>query len=268
MNHKIVDTHCHLDFSDFQNDLNRVIENAKNNNVEYFLSISVNLDKFKNIYLLTKKYKNIWCSTGIHPNNVSTKLEVDDLKKVKNQLLKNAAKKKVIGIGETGLDYYRNKENRINQLKSFEVHMDVSNEMDCPIIIHTRNAENDTINHLNKYSKIYNLKGLIHCFSSTKELARSALNNGLYISFSGIITFKNVDDIINILKFVPLDRILVETDSPYLAPLPNRGKRNEPAFVKYTLKKISEIKKINYENLAEITTKNFFSLFKKAKYEY
>ena len=144
--------------------------------------------------------------------------------------------------------------------------MNVSSEMNCPIIIHTRNAEKDTINHLNQYSKMYNLKGLIHCFSSTKELAKSALDNGFYISFSGIVTFKNVNNILNILKFVPLDRILVETDSPYLAPLPNRGKRNEPAFVRYTLKKIAEIKKIKYENLAEITTNNFFSLFKNIKY--
>ncbi len=254
----IVDSHCHLDFKDFQDDLDLVIKKAYNSNVKHMLSISVNLEDFNNVYKVANSYDNIYCTTGIHPNNVP--------KNKNNELLfeklsLNLNKKKVIGVGETGLDFYRNEENRINQIEYFNTHLEVSGLFNYPTIVHTRNAEKDTINCIEKAVKKHSTKGLIHCFTSTMELAKKVLDEGFYISFSGIITFKKVDDLIDVVKYVPLDRILVETDAPFLAPMPFRGKRNEPSFVTHTLKKISEIKKKKVEDMAQITTNNFFNLF-------
>ena len=254
----IVDSHCHLDFKDFQDDLDLVIKKAYNSNVKHMLSISVNLEDFNNVYKVANSYDNIYCTTGIHPNNVP--------ENKKNELLfeklsLNLKKKKVIGVGETGLDFYRNEENRINQIEYFNTHLEVSGLFNYPTIVHTRNAEKDTINCIEKAVKKHSTKGLIHCFTSTMELAKKVLDEGFYISFSGIITFKKVDDLIDVVKYVPLDRILVETDAPFLAPMPFRGKRNEPSFVTHTLKKIAEIKKKKVEDMAQITTNNFFNLF-------
>ena len=254
----IVDSHCHLDFKDFQDDLDLVIKKAYNSNVKHMLSISVNLEDFNNVYKVANSYDNIYCTTGIHPNNVP---ENKNNELLFEKLSLNLNKKKVIGVGETGLDFYRNEENRINQIEYFNTHLEVSGLFNYPTIVHTRNAEKDTINCIEKAVKKHSTKGLIHCFTSTMELAKKVLDKGFYISFSGIITFKKVDDLIDVVKYVPLDRILVETDAPYLAPIPFRGKRNEPSFVTHTLKKIAEIKKKNVEDMAQITTNNFFNLF-------
>ena len=254
----IVDSHCHLDFKDFQDDLDLVIKKAYDSNVKHMLSISVNLEDFKNVYKVANSYDNIYCTTGIHPNNVP---ENKNNELLFEKLSLNLKKKKVIGVGETGLDFYRNEENRINQIEYFNTHLEVSGLFNYPTIVHTRNAEKDTINCIEKAVKKHSTKGLIHCFTSTMELAKKVLDEGFYISFSGIITFNKVDDLIDVVKYVPLDRILVETDAPYLAPIPFRGKRNEPSFVTHTLKKIAEIKKKNVEDMAQITTNNFFNLF-------
>ena len=254
----IVDSHCHLDFKDFQDDLDLVIKKAYDSNVKHMLSISVNLEDFNNVYKVANSYDNIYCTTGIHPNNVP---ENKNNELLFEKLSLNLNKKKVIGVGETGLDFYRNEENRINQIEYFNTHLEVSGLFNYPTIVHTRNAEKDTINCIEKAVKKHSTKGLIHCFTSTMELAKKVLDEGFYISFSGIITFKKVDDLIDVVKYVPLDRILVETDAPYLAPIPFRGKRNEPSFVTHTLKKIAEIKKKNVEDMAQITTNNFFNLF-------
>ena len=254
----IVDSHCHLDFKDFQDDLDLVIKKAYNSNVKHMLSISVNLEDFNNVYKVANSYDNIYCTTGIHPNNVPEKKNNELLFE---KLSLNLNKKKVIGVGETGLDFYRNEENRINQIEYFNTHLEVSGLFNYPTIVHTRNAEKDTINCIEKAVKKHSTKGLIHCFTSTMELAKKVLDEGFYISFSGIITFKKVDDLIDVVKYVPLDRILVETDAPFLAPMPFRGKRNEPSFVTHTLKKIAEIKRKNVEDMAQITTDNFFNLF-------
>ena len=254
----IVDSHCHLDFKDFQDDLDLEIKKAYNSNVKHMLSISVNLEDFKNIYKVANSYDNIYCTTGIHPNNVP---ENKNNELLFEKLSLNLNKKKVIGVGETGLDFYRNEENRINQIEYFNTHLEVSGLFNYPTIVHTRNAEKDTINCIEKAVKKHSTKGLIHCFTSTMELAKKVLDEGFYISFSGIITFKKVDDLIDVVKYVPLDRILVETDAPFLAPMPFRGKRNEPSFVTHTLKKIAEIKKKKIEDMAQITTNNFFNLF-------
>ena len=254
----IVDSHCHLDFKDFQDDLYLVIKKAYNSNVKHMLSISVNLEDFNNVYKVANSYDNIYCTTGIHPNNVP---ENKNNELLFEKLSLNLNKKKVIGVGETGLDFYRNEENRINQIEYFNTHLEVSGLFNYPTIVHTRNAEKDTINCIEKAVKKYSTKGLIHCFTSTMELAKKVLDEGFYISFSGIITFKKVDDLIEVVKYVPLDRILVETDAPFLAPMPFRGKRNEPSFVTHTLEKIAEIKKKKVEDMAQITTNNFFNLF-------
>ncbi len=254
----IVDSHCHLDFKDFQDDLDLVIKKAYNSNVKHMLSISVNLEDFNNVYKVANSYDNIYCTTGIHPNNVP---ENKNNELLFEKLSLNLNKKKVIGVGETGLDFYRNEENRINQIEYFNTHLEVSGLFNYPTIVHTRNAEKDTINCIEKAVKKHSTKGLIHCFTSTMELAKKVLDEGFYISFSGIITFKKVDDLIDVVKYVPLDRILVETDAPFLAPMPFRGKRNEPSFVTHTLKKIAEIKKKKVEDMAQITTNNFFNLF-------
>ena len=254
----IVDSHCHLDFKDFQDDLDLVIKKAYDSNVKHMLSISVNLEDFNNVYKVANSYDNIYCTTGIHPNNVP---ENKNNELLFEKLSLNLNKKKVIGVGETGLDFYRNEENRINQIEYFNTHLEVSGLLNYPTIVHTRNAEKDTINCIEKAVKKHSTKGLIHCFTSTMELAKKVLDEGFYISFSGIITFKKVDDLIDVVKYVPLDRILVETDAPFLAPMPFRGKRNEPSFVTHTLKKIAEIKKKKVEDMAQITTNNFFNLF-------
>ena len=156
MKNKIVDSHCHLNFEDFKHDLDTVIQNAKEKDVDYMLSISVNLEKFEEIYNLTQKYKNVWCTTGVHPNNVPKKLDIQYITKLISQLLKNLLKKKVVGIGETGLDYYRSFENKQNQIDFFETHMQVSGETNSPTVIHTRNADEDTIFFLNQFVKKYN----------------------------------------------------------------------------------------------------------------
>ena len=254
----IVDSHCHLDFKDFQDDLDLVIKKAYDSNVKHMLSISVNLEDFNNVYKVANSYDNIYCTTGIHPNNVP---ENKNNELLFEKLSLNLNKKKVIGVGETGLDFYRNEENRINQIEYFNTHLEVSGLFNYPTIVHTRNAEKDTINCIEKAVKKHSTKGLIHCFTSTMELAKKVLDEGFYISFSGIITFKKVDDLIDVVKYVPLDRILVETDAPFLAPMPFRGKRNEPSFVTHTLKKIAEIKRKNVEDMSQITTDNFFNLF-------
>ena len=254
----IVDSHCHLDFKDFHDDLDLVIKNAYDANVKHMLSISVNLEDFNNVYKVANSYDNIYCTTGIHPNNVP---ENKNNELLFEKLSLNLNKKKVIGVGETGLDFYRNEENRINQIEYFNTHLEVSGLFNYPTIVHTRNAEKDTINCIEKAVKKHSTKGLIHCFTSTMKLAKKVLDEGFYISFSGIITFKKVDDLIDVVKYVPLDRILVETDAPFLAPMPFRGKRNEPSFVTHTLKKIAEIKRKNVKDMAQITTDNFFNLF-------
>ena len=265
---KIVDSHCHLDFKDFDDDRDKIISNAKKTNVNYFLTISVNLEDFEKVRKVTQNYENIWCTTGIHPNNVSTETDSIQLDDIQNKLLVNLKNKKVVGLGETGLDFFRGKENRINQIESFMLHLFLSGKKRYPTIVHTRDADDDTMNCLDESVKKYSSTGLIHCFTSTKQFAKKALDNGFYISFSGIITFKNAIDLVDVVKYVPTDKLLVETDSPYLAPVPFRGKRNEPSYVNYTLEKISEIKKIKKQELINITTKNFFTLFSKIKNDY
>ena len=262
---KIVDSHCHLDFKDFDSDRDKIVNNAKLTNVDYLLTISVNLEDFEKVHEVTQNYENIWCTTGIHPNNVSSETDTIQLDDIQNRISENLKNKKVVGLGETGLDFFRGKKNRNNQIESFMLHLFLSGEKKYPTIVHTRDADDDTINCLDESVKKYSSTGLIHCFTSTKQFAKKALDNGFYISFSGIITFKNAIDLVDVVKYVPTDKLLVETDSPYLAPVPFRGKRNEPIFIKDIAKKVSTIKEKSINEIVSQTNKTAEKFFKKLK---
>ena len=253
----IVDSHCHLDFSELFNQLNEVIHRAENNQVKCFLTICTTLESFERIKLIINKYKNIYGTFGIHPHetkkftNVDSKFILDLKKKYK----------KVIGIGETGLDFYYNYSDKKIQIKSFIEHIHAASELNIPIIVHSRNAEIDTYEIIKSEIKNSNLKVLIHCFTGSKNFAKKLLDLNCYISLSGIITFKNSAELADTASYIPIEKLLVETDSPYLAPLPYRGKTNEPSFIIQTIEKLSKIKKISKESVIENTTKNFKELF-------
>ncbi len=223
-------------------------------------TICTEMAEFDEVYAISEENEGVFCSVGVHPND-SGKQDVVTAA----GLIAKTSKKKVIGIGETGLDYHYEYSDREFQKRSFLEHIIAARETGLPLIIHTREAEEDTIKILNDEISKGNFKFLIHCFTSTKQLADEAIKLGGYISLSGIITFKNAQSIRDALTDVPLDRILVETDSPYLAPIPYRGKRNEPSYVVQVNKALAQLKSISEEECARITTENFFRLFDKAK---
>ena len=253
----IVDSHCHLDFSELFNQLEEVIHRAESNQVKCFLTICTTLESFERIKLIINKYKNIYGTFGIHPHetkkftNVDSKFILDLKKKYK----------KVIGIGETGLDFYYNHSDKKIQIKSFIEHIHAAGELNIPIIVHSRDAEIDTYEIIKSEIKNSNLKVLIHCFTGSKDFAKKLLDLNCYISLSGIITFKNSAELADTASYIPIEKLLVETDSPYLAPLPYRGKTNEPSYIIQTIEKLSKIKKISKESVIENTTKNFKELF-------
>lgn len=256
----IIDTHCHLDFKDFNEDFNDVLLNAKNNKIYGMQTICTKISEFPDILKIAKKHSNIWCSVGTHPHNANEENDIS-----KEAIIKLCTHDKVIGIGETGLDYYYKNSNKKNQKSSFLKHINVARETNLPLIIHARDADKDIIDILLQEYKIKPFRGVIHCFTASYELAEAALSIGFYISFSGIITFKNAEDIRMSCKKIPISRILVETDSPFLAPIPYRGKRNEPSYIIETIKQIAEIKSLTIQEVTEITTNNFFNLFTRAK---
>ena len=256
----LVDSHCHLNFPDFKDDLDGIISRAKGAGVGVMQTICTDMNEFDEVYQITERYKNIYCSVGVHPND-SGSFPITPAE----TLIEKAALPNVIGIGETGLDYHYENSSRDMQKNSFFEHIKASRETGVPIIIHTRDADEDTIAILEQETAKGSFKGVLHCFTSSKKLADKAVELGFYISLSGIISFKNSSAIRDAIKDVPLDRLLIETDAPFLAPIPQRGKRNEPSFVIYTNKILSEIKSISEKECAEITTNNFFNLFKKAK---
>ena len=253
----IIDSHCHLDYPNLYEKLDEVINRAKLNRVEYLLTISTTLNSFEKIKLITKKYQNVYGTLGIHPHETKSFAQINS--NFLKSLLKNS--RKIIGIGETGLDYYYNHSEKKIQKKIFIEHIKSAIDLDLPVIVHTRNAEKDTYEILKSEKKNSNLKILIHCFSGTDEFAKKVLDLNSYISVSGLITFKNSLNLVSTVQSIPLDRILVETDSPYLSPVPFRGKPNEPSYLKYTVDKLSQIKKLPIEVIMKKTTNNFFKLF-------
>lgn len=258
----LVDSHCHLDFDSFDEDRSETIQRAFDAGVGTLVTICTHFSKFDQIAAIADIDPRIYCSVGIHPHQVE---EEEDIKL--NDLLNAAQHPKVIGIGETGLDYYYDQSPRNDQKTSFRTHIAAARETQLPLIVHTRDADDDMAEILREETQRGAFPCVLHCFSSSRELAETAIELGFYLSLSGILTFKNAEELREIIQDVPVDRLLVETDAPYLAPVPKRGKRNEPSFVIHTAQKASEIKDIDSETFSNITTENFFRLFSKAQLE-
>ena len=253
----ITDSHCHLDYENLYNHLDDVIKRAKTNLVSNLLTICTTLESFEKIKTIINKYNNIFGTFGIHPHETEKYQDVN-----KEFIIDNVNNnKKIIGIGETGLDYYYNHSDKKIQRKSFVEHINAAKELNIPIIVHTRNAEDDTIDIL-KESSDKNLNILIHCFTGSLEFAKKLLDINCYISVSGIITFNKSKELLKTVSYIPIENLLVETDSPYLSPSPLRGKPNEPSYIVHTINKLAEIKKISKEDVANKTTANFNKLFK------
>ena len=251
----MIDSHCHLDHEPLLSDLSNIIKRSKNVGIKKLLTISTSLESFTRVKNIINQDDIIFGTIGIHPHETNQNL-VSSKTIVKN-FNENI---KIIGIGETGLDFYYNNSDRNKQIKSFKEHIKASIETNAPLIIHSRNAEDDTFEILNRY-KNDNLKILMHCFTGSKIFAEKLLNLNAFFSASGIITFKNSKELQEIFKFLPLNKILIETDSPFLTPVPNRGKKNEPSFIDYTAQKLAELKNISKAELIKITTDNFNKLF-------
>ncbi len=256
----LVDSHCHLDFPELATDLDAVIARAHAAGVGVMQTICTRLTKFDQVLAIARGRDGVYCSVGVHPHNVA-----DEPAFAAADLVARADQPEVIGIGETGLDYYYEHSPRTRQRTSFGVHIEAARETGLPLIVHTREADADTIAILEDEMRAAPFSGLIHCFSTGRELAEKAIELGLYISLAGIVTFKNSDDLRAIARDIPLDRLLVETDAPYLAPVPMRGKRNEPSFVVHTAALVADVKGTEPDEFAAATTGNFFALFRKAK---
>lgn len=251
----MIDSHCHLDHEPMYNDLKNIILRSKEAGIKKILSICTTKNSFKKIIEIIQFDSIIYGTYGIHPH------ETDIDKVSKKEIIENvASNKKIIAIGESGLDFYYNHSSRDQQISSFKYHIEASIELNVPIIVHSRNAEKETFDILSIY-KSEKPKILMHCFTGSTEFAFKLLSLNSYFSASGIITFKNNVDLQNTFKLIPSQNLLIETDSPYLSPVPFRGKKNEPSFIKYTLKKLSEIKNVNLEAIEKITNNNFNTLF-------
>jgi len=256
----LIDSHCHLDFKDFDEDRDAVLSRAKGAGVDIMLTISTKITEAEKIIKLAESDDALLCSIGIHPHEAGREPATSA-----DTLVEWAAHEKVVGIGETGLDYFYEHSPREAQQRNFRAHIEACRISRLPLIVHARDADEDTADILEDEMGRGDYPGLIHCFTAGPELARRALDIGFYISISGIATFKNATDLRETIKSVPLDRLLVETDAPFLAPVPHRGKRNEPSFVTETAAMLAELKGVSVEALSRITTDNFFNLFTKAK---
>ena len=257
----IIDSHCHLLASRYDMPVNEVIENCFSENISLLLNIATKESEFNEILDISRKYKRIYNSVGIHPHETEN-LDPGIFDRINNVILEN---NKTIAVGETGLDFYYNHSNKKSQIYSFEKHIEKALEHNLPIIVHSRDAEKDTKEILYSYKNKSDITGVIHCFTGSEKFAREMIDIGFYISFSGIITFKNSSNLREIVSIVDKNRILVETDSPFLAPVPNRGKTNMPSFIIHTIKQISAILNISEAEVEKITSNNFFNLFKNVK---
>ncbi|MCP5373551.1 MAG: TatD family hydrolase [Hyphomicrobiales bacterium] len=254
----LVDSHCHLDFPDFADDLDGVVAAAARAGVGTMLTICTHVTRFAQVRAIAERYDNIFCTVGIHPHNAGSEPEVTAA-----DLIALAEHPKVVGFGETGLDYYYEHSPRAAQQKSFRAHIRAARETGLPLVVHTRDADADTLAILTEETGAGAFPGLLHCFSSGRELAEKAVEMGFYISLSGIVTFKTAEELRAIARDLPLDRLLVETDAPYLAPVPKRGKRNEPAFTAHTAARVAETRGEPADAFAAATSDNFFRLFGK-----
>ncbi len=254
----LVDSHCHLDFPDFAEERAAIVARAKAAGVGRMVTISTRVKRFQQIIEIAESFEEVYCSVGTHPHNAAEELDV-----TKDDLVRLSAHPKVVAIGEAGLDYFYDKAPRGEQAQGFRTHIAAARETGLPLVIHSRDADDDMADILTEETGKGAFPFILHCFSSGRRLAEVGVGLGGYISFSGILTFKNSAELRAIAADVPHDRLLVETDAPYLAPIPFRGKRNEPAYVAHTAKVLAETIGISETEIAAATTDNFFRLFRK-----
>jgi TatD DNase family protein len=254
-----IDSHCHIDFPELAAQEASLLENMRDAKVSHALCVSVNLVDWPRVHALATRHPNLFASVGVHPDHDEGNVGITEA-----ELLDRAAHPRIVAIGETGLDYFRLTGDLEWQRERFRTHIRAAKKCRMPLIIHTRAAAADTIS-LMREGEAGVAGGVMHCFTETWDVAKAALDLGFYISFSGIVSFKNAADLREVAREVPLDRLLIETDSPYLAPIPHRGKMNQPAYVKHVAECIAKIKNLPLETIAEITTNNFFTLFARAK---
>lgn len=247
---ELIDTHAHLDFPRFDKDREEVIKRAIESGITTIVNIGSSMTSSRNSVELSRRYDKIYSVVGIHPHNADS-FNLNVSKKLK----KLSQNKKVVGIGEIGLDFHYDNSPREKQKQAFRAQLRLAKSLDLPVVIHTRDADQETLEIL-KEENATELGGIMHCFASDKKMAKEILDLGFYIAFGGLITFNNLEDLREVVKEVPINKIIVETDAPYLTPDPYRGKRNEPLYVKYIAEKIAEIKDLSLEEVAEITTKN------------
>ena len=251
----MIDSHCHLDHEPLHENLSAVINRSKEIGITKLLTICTTLESFEKIKAIVEKDKMIYGTYGIHPHETeSNKVDKQTIVKSVNE------NQKIIGIGETGLDFFYNYSDRERQISSFKAHIEASIELNMPIIIHSRDAEKETFEILSSY-KNNKLKILMHCFTGSLEFSKKLQTLDAFFSASGIITFKNSTDLQNTFKSIPLEKLLIETDSPFLAPIPMRGKKNEPSYIRFTLAKLAQLKNLSIEDVDSITTNNFDKLF-------
>ena len=255
----IIDSHCHLNYEPMSLDLKKTIDRAQKDGVKYLLTISTEDKSFNDILKIVKKFDCVYGTYGIHPHEAKNHLAINSKKIITNIKANN----KIIGIGESGLDFFYNHSDKKDQIKCFEEHITAAQETQLPLVVHTRDAEDETLSIIKNKKKQNDFKILIHCFTGTRDFAFKLLDLGAFISASGVVTFKKSTDLASTFKDIPNDRILVETDSPYLAPVPLRGKTNEPSYIIHTVKFLSKLKGISFDDFSKITTSNFFKLFGK-----
>ncbi|MEW9807954.1 TatD family hydrolase [Mesorhizobium marinum] len=255
----LVDSHCHLDFPDFAEERAAVVARAREAGVGHMVTICTRVRKFAQVLAIAEEFENVFCSVGTHPHNAAEEPDV-----TVEELVRLAANPRVVAIGEAGLDYHYDKAPRDAQMQGFRTHIDAARRTGLPLVIHARSADADIAATLEDEMGKGAFPFVLHCFSSGAELARTGVRLGGYVSFSGILTFKNSDELRAIARETPRDRLLVETDAPYLAPVPLRGKRNEPSYVVNTARTLAETTGLSLEDITTITTENFFRLFSKA----
>ena len=256
---RLIDSHCHLNYEGLAERQSEVLENARRAGVTGFLNISTRRREWAEIVELATREPDVWASIGVHPHEADAHPDLGA-----TALVDAADHPRVIAIGECGLDYYYDKSDRAAQRERFQAHIQAARQTGLPLVIHTREAEAETAEILSEAAREGGVTGVLHCFTGSAELARKGLDLGFYVSLSGIVTFKNAADLQDIAKWLPADQMLVETDSPFLAPVPHRGQKCEPAFVADTARFVAELRGEEAEQLAEATTTNFFNLFKKA----
>jgi len=256
---RLIDSHCHLNYEGLVERQSEVLDNARERGVSGFLNISTRQREWNDVIGVAERNGDVWATVGVHPHEADAHPDLGA-----KALTDAASHSRVIAIGECGLDYYYDKSDRTAQRERFQAHIEAARQTGLPLVVHTREAEDDTAEILSEAVREGGVTGVLHCFTGSAELARKGLDLGFYVSLSGIVTFKNAQDLQEIAKWLPADQMLVETDSPFLAPVPHRGQKCEPAFVADTAQFVADLRGEDVDQLAEATTANFFKLFSKA----